>query len=566
MNWKNVLYLLRVERKSGRLIRGIKATHYRERGVMAYWPYWVAAVIGIVVTLLINWGVTAIYSDPQAAATLPSLSDATLGFYTSIPTFILILSVVFSMFQQIQLSGVKKTSQVMYWLPVTWQENTLASILSNLFGFPLAMVAGFAAGLILFGALNGMVVGALLSTVGIFAAAFMGSALTEIVRVLQVRFVGAVYKSSGRAAVYVRLIGSLLFFVAFYIVYLTLVTGNGLINFISTLSAFQTSIWYVPFVWVGTALYYIFSSELTLALTFIAATALFIAGLYYVAVLLNQRFGLYEPPAIRIQTSGTYTAKTGLLGKFGFTSIEAAIIRKDAKAFTRRRELMGIFILPIVFTIVCIFNAINISNSGAPSEVNIFFQTMLFILPAATMSMSTGNMLIGEEGPAVWRIYVSPITAKSLVKSKYSFLVIVAIIALALTGTVGVAFFRPTLNFTVTAFVESVFLIFALGAIGLSFGFKGADFTVTRRPRMIRQSWSLISFLVCGLAGLAILAPLIPYVLTIVAGPIIPLPAMGTTVLAVLLTISGIIAAVFTAVFYKITLDSAKELLRKAET
>ena len=30
MNWKNVLYLLRVERKSGRLIRGIKTTRYRE--------------------------------------------------------------------------------------------------------------------------------------------------------------------------------------------------------------------------------------------------------------------------------------------------------------------------------------------------------------------------------------------------------------------------------------------------------------------------------------------------------------------------------------------------------
>jgi hypothetical protein len=45
MNWKNVLALLRVERKSGRLIRGVKATHYRERGILAYWPYWVAAVM-----------------------------------------------------------------------------------------------------------------------------------------------------------------------------------------------------------------------------------------------------------------------------------------------------------------------------------------------------------------------------------------------------------------------------------------------------------------------------------------------------------------------------------------
>ena len=36
MNWKNVLFLLRVERKSGRLIRGIKATRYREHGILAY--------------------------------------------------------------------------------------------------------------------------------------------------------------------------------------------------------------------------------------------------------------------------------------------------------------------------------------------------------------------------------------------------------------------------------------------------------------------------------------------------------------------------------------------------
>jgi hypothetical protein len=48
MNWKNVLYIIRVERKSGRLLRGTKKTHYHERGIMAYWPYWVAAVIGIV--------------------------------------------------------------------------------------------------------------------------------------------------------------------------------------------------------------------------------------------------------------------------------------------------------------------------------------------------------------------------------------------------------------------------------------------------------------------------------------------------------------------------------------
>ncbi len=43
-----------------------------------------------------------------------------------------------------------------------------------------------------------------------FAAAFMASSITEILRIIQVRFTGAVYKSSGRGAIWVRLIGTLL--------------------------------------------------------------------------------------------------------------------------------------------------------------------------------------------------------------------------------------------------------------------------------------------------------------------------------------------------------------------
>ena len=33
MNWKNVYYLMQVERKSGRLLRGINPTKFREHGV-----------------------------------------------------------------------------------------------------------------------------------------------------------------------------------------------------------------------------------------------------------------------------------------------------------------------------------------------------------------------------------------------------------------------------------------------------------------------------------------------------------------------------------------------------
>ena len=74
MNWKNVLFLLRVERKSGRLIRGVKTTKYRENRFLAYWPYWLALVIGVVAGLIANFVVSLVYSNPSSIPGLPPLN------------------------------------------------------------------------------------------------------------------------------------------------------------------------------------------------------------------------------------------------------------------------------------------------------------------------------------------------------------------------------------------------------------------------------------------------------------------------------------------------------------
>jgi hypothetical protein len=565
MNWKNILYLLRVERKSGRLIRGVKATKYKENKLTAYWPYWVAAVIGILGGLLADFIAGEIYADPQAASFLPPLDSAAATFFVTMPTLVLLFSIVLSMLQQIQLSGVKAATQVMYWLPITWKEQTTASILANLLGFPLAITIGVAAGLITFSALSSFYLlgWALATSIIMFAAAFLGSATTEIIRVLQTRFVGAVYKSSGKAAVWIRFAGSLVFFVIFYILYFALTQGFN--TFIQGLSAFQSTIWFVPFVWPGLALFYFLSNSFAFGALFLALSVAFVAAMLYLAIYLNERFGLYEPPAIKVQTSGVYAPKTGLLGKFGFSSVEAALIRKDVRAFTRRRELIGIFITPIVFIILPISQSLGSGAQGV-SEVSLMFSAMLFLFPAGLMAMSMGNMLIGEEGIAVWRIFTSPITPKNYVKAKLTFLTAMSVLVAVVTGIVAVLFYNPSIKFIVAGFVEAMLLIAAIGPIALAIGFKGADFTVSRRPRMIRQEWALISLVVCGLAGLAVLAPLIPYAIAkVIPGFFLSLTAQNVTDLILPLAISGVIAAVISAIFYRINIGSAKELFRKAE-
>jgi hypothetical protein len=226
---------------------------------------------------------------------------------------------------------------------------------------------------------------------------------------------------------------------------------------------------------------------------------------------------------------------------------------------------MTIFIIPIVIILVQVMQTLGTAGT-APAQVFVYLAASTFLLPASVMAMSLGSFMIGEEGQAVWRIYASPISAKTLVKSKYFFIIFFSVIVLAITGIFGFIVYQPSLRATIMAYCEAVFLIFALGAISLSNGIRGADFTETPRARMIRTSQSFINLGVCLLAGVVILAPFFPYTLSSMLSEITP----GLTVEVVLdpllaLVVSAVIAIIIAVIFYRIALKNASELLAKAE-
>jgi hypothetical protein len=176
------------------------------------------------------------------------------------------------------------------------------------------------------------------------------------------------------------------------------------------------------------------------------------------------------------------------------------------------------------------------------------------------MAMSIGNLIIGEEGQSVWRIYASPLSERNLVKSKYFFIIFFSLVVLAVTSAVGVLIYHPSLRVIIVALSETVFLIFALAAVSLSSGIKGADFNEVPRPRMIRVEWSFINLAACFLSALAILSPLFPYVLsTVIPGISFLDPYMAVFV-------SAGIAVVMVGVFYRLALGNAKKLIREAST
>jgi hypothetical protein len=175
------------------------------------------------------------------------------------------------------------------------------------------------------------------------------------------------------------------------------------------------------------------------------------------------------------------------------------------------------------------------------------------------MAILLGQVMIGEEGQSMWRIYASPISGRNLVRSKYFFVTLLSTIILIASGAVGIIFYHPSLEEAIVGFLEGFLILLAVGSISLTIGFKGPDFSQTRRARMIRQEWSLIGLIVGAIAGAAVLAPIVPYIL-------LSIFKIGFSYnLAVAVGISAVISVVISAIFYRINIGLADDLLKKAE-
>jgi hypothetical protein len=221
--------------------------------------------------------------------------------------------------------------------------------------------------------------------------------------------------------------------------------------------------------------------------------------------------------------------------------------------------LMSIFIGPIVIVLVPLMQSLGQAGQSIPSQISWLWLALTFLLPGSIMAMSLGSLIIGEEGQAVWRLFAAPFSAKSLVKSKYFFIILFSLIVLAITGTLGAVLYGMTIRAMVVAAFEATFLVFAISAVSLANGIKGADFNEIPRPRMIRVEWSFLNLFACVLAGAAILSPLFPKVFS---GFIPGFPVLD---LYIATAISGVITVVVTLIFYKLCIKNAEELLSKAE-
>ena len=563
MNWKNVLHLINVEVKSSRMIRGARFRRFRENKAVTYALYIVACVFG----LLVGWFVGNFYNGISDSSVRQQILDGATNLFVTLPTIALLYSLVFTQMSQIQRIGAKASIQPLYWFPITWKEHTLASILANLIGAPLIISVFICSSVFVASAFLEVAPLAVFTMFALLGSLLLASVTTEILKVLQVRISGAVTKAAGRRAVWVRLLGTLIFFIAFYLVYFTLIYGASFPALVESLAGGQRLLWFIPYLWLGIGLS-AFASSLSLeAIIFTFASVAFIYALFLVAVRLNVRFGLYEAPSITI-SRGPYIPKTGLLGRLGFSSMEAAIMRKDFRAFTRRRELMYIFIMPIVFIIMPLFSSMRSTAGATFSAFYSFLFAYMTLLPGTLMAISLGSIITGSEGVSVWYVYSSPISVKGFVKAKYFFAALFSLVITLVCFFVSALLMSPSLRMAGVGLVEAILLVFSLGMVSLSLGIRGADFREFPRPRMIRPLWGFINVIVCSILALAIISPMIPYGLKMLFETLAPTAismSLSESYLYVAVLLSVIIASITTYVFHRVAVKNAEELFTKAE-
>ncbi len=194
MKWKNVARLISVDIKSGRLMRSREFRKYRENKFLTYLLYIGAVLVGIAVAVI----VLSVYAAIADASMRQVIHDGIMALFLSFPSLIFIYSLVLTLMGQLQRMGIKVSIQPPYWLPITWSEHTLASIIAILLGIPLASILLIGSIVAVLSIFLGQVQLAIFTILASFASAFMASTTTEIFRVLQLRLVGAVYKSSGK--------------------------------------------------------------------------------------------------------------------------------------------------------------------------------------------------------------------------------------------------------------------------------------------------------------------------------------------------------------------------------
>ncbi len=462
--------------------------------------------IAFVVTAAIVSRALAFIPSSIPGFSLPTIARETLIFLPAlIPPMIFIASLLF----ELNVSSKFAASDTLNWLPVSQSEYVSASALSICFIYsilPAVVLGGTLPIAWSQGLLPVWVVATLLSIVALFT----GALLVEILRATLNRVSTSAMGKARRGALLVRLVVSITVIVIFQFFFNPLVL-LGLLGFFNSDVAASVLI---PFLWPSSVVREVIDGQALTSLGFTGLSVGFAAFMTWSAVKVRSRF--WSPSPVSVTVSHTeYAPKSGSLRRFGFSVVESALMRKDLKGLTRRREMVPFLAIPFVMTAAFLLPRFTYSSSaggGPPAALG-----FPLLLVGGIFALVFSIVSIGQEGKAMANIYTLPIAPERYLRAKaavaLTFALAVTAVMIILTSArlgLGAGEILPTLLLSPVVAVEETF-------IGLGFASRFPDFSERLRPRFVRP----VGMLIALPTGVAImLVTISPVVVSLIASSI----------------------------------------------
>jgi hypothetical protein len=516
-------------------------------------PVLIALIGSIMFIAGVGFGTATISFLRGAGATPADIGQIVETIFGGIPIFLIGFFFTMGLLWELNASSESESADTINWLPISPSEYVFASTLSTAYTYsPLVLVTvGYSLPI---GILTGDTSAFLILVVASVIAAFIGSVTVEILRSLLARASTAFNKVGGGSMIVLRILGIILILLFTQ----TLFSGFLIIRIINTVSNANAATILVPLLWPTLSITSILRSNTLSSVFFITLSLAFLAALASTALALRSKFWVSTPPSFHFSNKGRISG-VSRLRKIGVSVVSLALVRREIRSATRRKEVVRLMAIPIILPVMITFPAIFSpapTASAQSSLISPLFLAIPLLFGVGLGTLFLGMTSIGQEGKRLWNLSSLPIEAGTIVTSKILFTSLVSTIGLVLGLGLTVFFFQVSILDAVTFIAVGITLVLAEASLGVAIGSRYPDFSDGPRPRFVTIMGSILG---AFLGVVMMLLMSLPLLFLLLARVFLLLPFS----LQLAFFLGGMLGLIFARVGYSLSIRSVDAILRE---
>jgi hypothetical protein len=247
------------------------------------------------------------------------------------------------------------------------------------------------------------------------------------------------------------------------------------------------------------------------------------------------------------------------LRKIGVSVVSLALVRREIRSATRRKEVVRLMTIPIILPVMISFPALFSpapTTSVASGLISPLFLAVPLLFGVGLGTLFLGMTSIGQEGKRLWNLSSLPLEAEAVVTSKILFTTLISTIGLVLGLGLTVLFFQVSILDALTFIAVGITLVLAEASLGVAIGSRYPDFSDGPRPRFVTIIGSIIG---AFLGVIMMLLMSLPLLLLLLARVFLLLPFS----LQISFLLGGMLGLIFARISYSVSIRAVNGILRE---